>query len=158
MQVSEKITEQISAPVSRETTGDVEAQRAPMPPEATENRLSALAEVFGDGAFSASCPTRVVLDHVTSKWGVLVLVALTDRTLRWGELRRTVPGISEKMLAQTLKTFERDGLVAREARPVIPPHVEYSLTPLGDELVTLLHPLLRWITRKTPEILAYTPA
>ncbi len=110
-------------------------------------------DLFADGLFSANCPTRVVLDHVTSKWGVLVLVSLTGNTLRWGELRRTVDGISEKMLAQTLKTFERDGLVQRVARPVIPPHVEYSLTPRGDELVALLHPLLDWITATAPAIL-----
>ncbi|GAB6897758.1 winged helix-turn-helix transcriptional regulator [Kineosporia succinea] len=104
----------------------------------------ALDEIFPGGTFPANCPSRVVLDHVTSKWGVLVLVALERRTLRWGELRRAVEGISEKMLAQTLKTFEADGLVVREALPVIPPHVEYSLTPLGAELVTLLRPLLLW--------------
>jgi DNA-binding HxlR family transcriptional regulator len=116
---------------------------------------AALSELFPDGLFfSAACPSRVVLDHVTSKWGVLVLVALSDRTRRWGELRRSVEGISEKMLAQTLKTFERDGLVSRVARPVIPPHVEYSLTDRGDELVALLHPLLSWIVEKAPEILA----
>jgi DNA-binding HxlR family transcriptional regulator len=111
-----------------------------------------LAALYPGGVFSSACPTRVVLDHVTSKWGVLVLVALTDRTLRWGELRRSVQGISEKMLAQTLKTFEKDGLVARHARPVIPPHVEYSLTPLGDELVALLHPLLAWVAGNAIEI------
>lgn len=105
-----------------------------------------LGDLFPDGVFPAACPSRVVLDHVTSKWGVLVLVALDGRTLRWGELRRFVEGISEKMLAQTLKTLEADGLVARHARPVIPPHVEYSLTPLGEELVALLTPLLRWVT------------
>ena len=112
-----------------------------------------LDELFPDGQFPAQCPSRVVLDHVTSKWGVLVLVSLTGRTLRWGELRRSVQGISEKMLAQTLKTFEKDGLVKREARPVIPPHVEYSLTPRGDELVALLHPLLGWIVGHAEEII-----
>ena len=112
-----------------------------------------LARLFPGGVFPAACPSRVVLDHVTSKWGVLVLAALTGRTLRWSELRRSVEGISEKMLAQTLKTFERDGLVDRRSRPVIPPHVEYCLTDLGDELVALLHPLLTWIVQKAPEIL-----
>src|SRR3954454_22619362 len=101
--------------------------------------VSALSELFPGGFFSSSCPSRVVLDHVTSKWGVLVLVALDGRTLRWGELRRSVEGISEKMLAQTLKTLEADALVERVARPVIPPHVEYSLTLLGEELVALLN-------------------
>ena len=105
-----------------------------------------LGDLFPGGVFPSACPSRTVLDHVTSKWGVLVLVALDGRTLRGGELRRTVEGISEKMLAQTLKTCEADGLVAREARPVIPPHVEYSLTPPGRELVDLLKPLLRWIS------------
>jgi len=113
----------------------------------------ALAQLFPGGVFPSACPSRVVLDHVTSKWGVLVLVALTERTLRWGELRRSVQGISEKMLAQTLKTFERDGLVARHARTVIPPHVEYSLTARGDELVALLYPLLSWVADNAVEIL-----
>ena len=97
------------------------------------------------GAFEVNCPSRVVLDHVTSKWGVMVLVALDHRTLRWSELRRTVDGVSEKMLAQTLRTLESDGFVHRESRPVIPPHVEYSLTPLGDELVQRLLPLFDWV-------------
>ena len=113
-----------------------------------------LEQVFPDGSFPQNCPSRVVLDHVTSKWGVLVVVALDGRTLRWGELRRVVQGISEKMLAQTLKTFEADGLVVRRARPVIPPHVEYSLTPLGEELVTLLRPLLLWAAHNADAMLA----
>lgn len=99
------------------------------------------------------CPTRVVLGHVTSKWGVLVLVALRGRVMRWHELRRTITGVSEKMLAQTLRTFESDGLVRRDARPVIPPYVEYQLTPLGDELVTLLLPLMEWLGSNTPAML-----
>lgn len=99
------------------------------------------------------CPVRTVLDHVTGKWSILVLVALTDHTLRWSVLRRAVPGVSEKMLAQTLRTLEADGLVLREALPVIPPHVEYSLTPRGQELVAVLQPLLAWSARNAEEIL-----
>ena len=98
----------------------------------------------------ATCSTRVVLDHVFGKWGVLVLAG---RTLRWGELRREVAGVSEKMLAQTLQTFERDGLVHRNALPVIPPHVEYSLTPRGQELVDRLLPLMEWISEHADEML-----
>ena len=64
--------------------------------------VNALNELFPGGFFMSACPSRVVLDHVTSKWGVLVLVSLKSRTLRWGELRRSVEGVSEKMLAQTL--------------------------------------------------------
>ena len=103
---------------------------------------------------TANCPTRVVLDHVTSKWGVLVLAALADGTLRWGELRREVDGISEKMLAVTLRTFESDGLVHREAYPEIPPRVEYSLTPLGVELSGAMAPLLTWVVANAEAVLA----
>jgi DNA-binding HxlR family transcriptional regulator len=103
--------------------------------------------------FPAQCPSRTVLEHVTSKWGVLVLVALRGRTMRWSELRRSVEGVSEKMLAQTLQTLERDTLVLREARPVIPPHVDYSLTPLGRDLVKHLLPLLEWISANAEVIL-----
>lgn len=106
-----------------------------------------------DGVFAAACPTRVVLDHVTSKWGVLVVVALAERQLRWGELRRGVEGISEKMLAQTLKTLEQDGFVLREAQPTIPPRVDYSLTPLGRDLADRLLPLVSWIAENTSRIL-----
>jgi DNA-binding HxlR family transcriptional regulator len=106
-----------------------------------------------DGVFPAACPTRVVLDHVTSKWGVLVIVALAERSLRWGELRRGVEGISEKMLAQTLKLLESDGFVLREAQPTIPPRVDYSLTPLGQELASQLLPLVSWIADNTSRIL-----
>ncbi|UFU06921.1 winged helix-turn-helix transcriptional regulator [Ruania halotolerans] len=100
---------------------------------------------LGPGTFTHQCPTRALLDHVTSKWGVLVLVALSSRSLRWGELRRAVDGVSEKMLAQTLRTLEQDGLVLREAQPTIPPRVDYSLTDPGRELAGHLVPLLRWV-------------
>lgn len=75
------------------------------------------------------CPSRLVLEHVTSRWGVLVLAALLERSYRFSELRREIGGVSEKMLAQTLQTLERDGFVHRDAKPVIPPRVDYSLTP-----------------------------
>jgi DNA-binding HxlR family transcriptional regulator len=109
---------------------------------------------FPDGVPPAACPSRTVLDHVTSRWGVLVLLALTRGTLRWSQLRRAVQGVSEKMLAQTLQTLERDGLVRREALPVIPPHVEYTLTPLGEGLVARLVPLVAWIAEHAEEIVA----
>jgi DNA-binding HxlR family transcriptional regulator len=113
---------------------------------AVSNQAGRMQMLFQDGVLAAACPSRIVLDHVMSRWGVLVLVALADRTLRWGELRRAVQGVSEKMLAQTLRTLEQDGLVHREARPVIPPHVEYSLTPLGDDLMLHLAPLMEWLS------------
>ena len=106
------------------------------------------------GVFSEACPTRTVLDHVMSKWGVLVLLSLTDGTRRWGELRRSVDGISEKMLASTLRTLAADGLVARTSYPEVPPRVEYALTPLGAELVERMMPLMEWIQHNADEIVA----
>ncbi|MFT4211156.1 MAG: helix-turn-helix domain-containing protein [Microbacterium sp.] len=104
------------------------------------------------GTFSHACPTRTVLDHVMSRWGVLVLAALSDGTLRWGELRRTVDGISEKMLGSTLRTLTGDGLVERESFPTVPPHVEYRLTPLGRDLMARMLPLLSWIAEHADAI------
>jgi len=100
----------------------------------------------GSDVFDPECPARTLLDHITSRWGVLILVALSGGTMRWGELRRWARGISEKMLAQTLRTLEADGLVLREQHPVVPPHVDYSLTDRGRELAALLLPLMRWVS------------
>jgi DNA-binding HxlR family transcriptional regulator len=102
--------------------------------------------------FPAACPSRTVLDHVTSKWGVLVLVALSEGPQRWSELRRRAQGISEKMLAQTLRTLEADGFVHRDALPVIPPRVDYSLTDRGRDLSALLVPLVDWVTEHADAI------
>ena len=104
--------------------------------------------------FTAECPTRAVLDHVMSRWGVLVLSALADGELRWGALRRIVPGISEKMLSQTLKSLERDGLVTRTQYAEIPPRVEYELTETGRELIVPLRELEIWATSHMADILA----
>ena len=95
--------------------------------------------------FSERCPSREVLKHVTGRWGVLLLVALMDGSQRFGELRRRVGGISEKMLAQTLQWLEQDGFVQRIALPVVPPHVEYRLTPLGEEVGHKVGALAEWI-------------
>ena len=107
--------------------------------------VSARGNLSG-GVFDPSCPSRVLLDHVTSRWGVLVLVALSNGTMRWGEIRRWVRGVTEKMLAQTLRTLEADGLIDRHAYPEVPPRVDYSLTAHGRELVALLVPLVDWVT------------
>lgn len=105
------------------------------------------------GVFSDGCPTRTVLDHVMGKWGVLVLVTLSDGTQRWGELRRGISGISEKMLASTLKTLEADGLVRRTAHPEVPPRVEYSLTDRGRDLMERLLPLMAWVAENADAML-----
>ena len=92
-----------------------------------------------------ACPdTRMLVEHVTSKWGVLVLLALDEQTMRWSELKREIAGVSEKMLIQSLQTLEADGLVLRTALPVVPPHVEYSLTDAGRAATELLAPLVLW--------------
>jgi DNA-binding HxlR family transcriptional regulator len=95
--------------------------------------------------FSVACPSRKVLQNVTSRWGVLVLVALMSGTYRFSELRRKIGGVSEKMLAQTLQALEADGFVLRTARPVVPPHVEYSLTRMGQEVAREVESLADWI-------------
>ena len=115
-------------------------------------RAAAPAFPFAGGIFPAGCPSRTVLDHVTSKWGVLLLVALSEGPQRWSELRRRAEGISEKMLAQTLKTLEADGFVRRGAQPVIPPRVDYSLTGRGEELAALLLPLVAWVAEHAEAI------
>lgn len=117
------------------------------------NLSESIFDQFPGGVFPAACSSRVLLDHVTSKWGVLVLVSLSEGSQRWSELRRRAEGISEKMLAQTLKTLEADGLVDRDQKPVMPPRVDYSLTPLGEELAAVLVPLLRWVGHHSDEII-----
>ncbi|MFF7197763.1 winged helix-turn-helix transcriptional regulator [Streptomyces sp. NPDC088197] len=102
-----------------------------------------------------SCPERLILEHVTSRWGVLVLCELLDgAVLRFSELRRAVGGVSEKMLTQTLRTLERDGFVLRRALPVIPPHVTYSLTPLGREAAGQVRALSVWTAAAVPAVLS----
>lgn len=101
---------------------------------------------------ATACPSRDVLKHVTSRWGVLVLIALGNDTRRFGELRRMVGGVSERMLAQTLQWLESDGLVDRVAFRVVPPHVEYSLTPLGREAAEKVGVLADWIETSMPLI------
>ena len=103
--------------------------------------------------FARECPSREVLKHVTSRWGVLVLLALQDGTLRFSDLRRKVSGVSEKMLSQTLQWLEGDGFVLRTSYPVVPPHVEYSLTALGRDVGHHVLGLADWIETNLPSIM-----
>lgn len=105
--------------------------------------------------FVPDCPSRAVLKRITSSWGLLVLVALQGGTRRFSELRRRVNGVSERMLAQTLQQLEAHQLVARRSFPVVPPHVEYSLTPLGREAAAKVEDLVEWIQAN---IVALMPA
>ncbi|GAB7103703.1 helix-turn-helix domain-containing protein [Streptomyces phaeofaciens JCM 4814] len=103
-------------------------------------------------AIEGMCPYRLVLEHVTSRWGVLVLIHLLDRPHRFSELRRAIGRVSEKMLTQTLQTLERDGMVHRDAKPVIPPRVDYSLTDLGREAAEQVRGLATWTHERMDEV------
>jgi DNA-binding HxlR family transcriptional regulator len=102
---------------------------------------------------SPDCPSRIILSHVCSRWGVLVLVALRSGMHRFSDLRRKISGISEKMLSQTLQTLESDGFIDRKALPVVPPHVEYRLTALGEEVAVQVDTLASWIQDNLPRIM-----
>jgi DNA-binding HxlR family transcriptional regulator len=100
------------------------------------------------------CPSRPILQHLTSRWGTLVMVSLATGPHRFAEMRRKVGGVSERMLSQTLKDLEGDGFVLRTAHPVVPPHVDYQLTPLGQEAAAHVVALVGWIEGALPEIMA----
>ncbi|OFI32134.1 winged helix-turn-helix transcriptional regulator [Alteromonas lipolytica] len=105
-----------------------------------------LTEKFRQGNVRLNaCPSRNVLKDVTSRWGVLVFLTLQQGTHRYSELRHKINGVSEKMLTQTLHALEEDGFVLRTAHPVIPPHVEYSLTESGKEVAVRVEELVNWI-------------
>ena len=130
----------------------------PLTPDVTDETPPTLADQMRRGElFAADCPSREVLKHVTSRWGVLLLVALLGGTHRFSDLRRKVGGVSEKMLAQTLQWLEGDGFVARKAYPVVPPHVEYTLTPMGVEVARQVEGLADWIEGNLFRILAARP-
>ncbi|MDC7690752.1 winged helix-turn-helix transcriptional regulator [Vogesella indigofera] len=118
----------------------------------TDTGKLAAAMRRGD-VLAAQCPSREILKHVTSQWGILVLMALMEGTHRFSELRRKIGGVSEKMLAQTLQQLEQDGFVSRVSYPVVPPHVEYSLTPLGDGIGLHVEALTDWIEHNLPSII-----
>ncbi|MFM2068335.1 MAG: hypothetical protein RLZZ584_3244 [Pseudomonadota bacterium] len=119
----------------------------------TEQPASLSARARRGELLSAQCPSREVLQHVTSRWGVLLLVVLMDDVHRFSELRRKVGGVSEKMLSQTLKWLEADGFVDRKSYATVPPHVEYTLTPLGRQVGEHVRSLADWIETSLPVIL-----
>lgn len=121
--------------------------------ETTPETLS--SKLMRGDVMADQCPSRAILNHVTGRWGVLLLIALRSGTHRFSELRRKVGGISEKMLAQTLQALERDGFVQRISYPVVPPHVEYCLTPLGEQVSEKVADLADWIEVNLGEILAW---
>ncbi len=103
-------------------------------------------------ASTQSCAIRDLLDRLADKWSLLVVELLGDGTKRFSELRREIDGISQRMLTRTLRQLERDGLVDREVHPVVPPRVDYSLTPLGATLLDAVQPLVAWTRAHRDEI------
>jgi len=104
---------------------------------------------------SPGCPSRVVLERIADKWTALIIQVLARRTMRYTELKREIGEISQKMLTQTLRSLERDGLVRRKVYPVASPKVEYSLTPLGRTLIEPLQGLCRWTEKHLAEMESY---
>lgn len=102
--------------------------------------------------FSRNCSSREILQNVTSRWGLLALVALLDGELRFNALRRRVDGVSERMLSVTLQSLERDGYVRREMLQAIPPRVEYSLTEAGTQVAQRLFGLIELVEAQVDEV------
>lgn len=105
-------------------------------------------------AYNPDCPTRQILDRIGDKWAVLILLTLKDGPVRFNLLRRRIGAISQKMLSQTLKNLERDGLVSRAAYPTVPVTVEYALTPLAGGLIGILDDITRWAENHVGDIMA----
>lgn len=103
-------------------------------------------------AFLAACPTRKLLDRISDKWVSLVLVALAEGPRRYNDIARVIAGVSQKMLTQTLRTLERDGLVDRTVTPAVPVRVDYELTPLGHTLLPVMRSIKVWAEAHIEEV------
>lgn len=110
--------------------------------------MSRIPKFFDD----EDCPVREILDHVGDKWTSLILSNLVGGSLRFSEIKRRLPGISQRMLTETLRGLERNGILRRTVYPSVPPKVEYSLTPLGESLVPLVQALVNWSLEHRSEI------
>lgn len=103
--------------------------------------------------FSAACPSRAVLEHLSEKWSLLILHLLADGPKRTSDLRRAIGGVSEKMLIQTLRKLERNGFVARRSYNEVPPRVDYRLTDLGQSLAPVVQAFDRWIEERIVDVI-----
>lgn len=120
--------------------------------ETVASRAELWAETWRGDARAAACPTRLLLDRIADKWTVLILVTLEAGPLRFNALRRHVEGVSQKMLSQTLKQMERDGLISRTVEATVPVSVTYGLTPLGLSLYAVMQPLMDWAETHMPMV------
>jgi DNA-binding HxlR family transcriptional regulator len=114
--------------------------------------LSEESQGGADDWNAGNCPVRDVLNHIAGKWATLILQALAERPCRFGELRRLVPDISQRMLTQTLRDLQRDGYIDRTVFPTKPPSVEYSMTALGRSLYEPLERVLSWAADNHPAV------
>lgn len=102
---------------------------------------------------SKDCPSREILEHLTSRWGTLVMIVLLDGTKRFSEIRQAVEGVSERMLAETLKRLEQDGMLTRKSMNTVPPHVEYTLTEHGRQAGQRIKNLVDWLEEQLPNLI-----
>lgn len=117
----------------------------PMPPHGRFEQVSERVRNYNAAPMSvAVCPVRTIMDMVGSKWSALLIMALAERPHRFGEIKRAVSDILQRMLAQSLRELQRDGLISRTVHPTAPPTVEYALTPLGMSLLQPLTQLIGW--------------
>src|ERR1700677_4421275 len=131
------------------TTIDVLVKKAP-----SRNLVSQREPATAPDPYAAGCPTRQLLDRVGDKWTVLTLGLIRDKPLRFNALRRDIEGVTQKMLSQTLKQMERDGLITRTVLPTMPVSVEYAITPLGQTLAAVLDGLQLWARDHIADVLA----
>jgi DNA-binding HxlR family transcriptional regulator len=109
-------------------------------------------EASADKPFDTSCPVRGVLDSISDKWSMLLVMTLATGPKRFNQLRRDIPDISQKMLTQTLRELQRDGMVSRQVFDTKPPSVEYRLTPMGQSIIVPFGHLIRWANANHPDI------
>mgnify|MGYP003393014557 CR=1 FL=1 len=102
--------------------------------------------------YAAHCPTRLLLDRIADKWTVLLLTTLAGEPMRFNALKRRIEGVSQKMLSQTLRQIERDGLVTRTVEATVPVSVTYAITPLGLTLLHALQPVTDWAETRMAEV------
>lgn len=114
--------------------------------------IAPLTQMMREYSDPSACPVRNVLDQLGDKWSVLIITALAHRPYRFGELRREIPDISQRMLTQTLRDLQSDGLIEREVFPTTPPSVEYRLSPMGRSFLVPLSAMVDWAFEHFPAI------
>jgi len=142
----------VGALCAAEAADTAEAARTARVPSAAEGAGGAGTAATAAGAHPTTCRAREVLQRVGDKWSVLVIDLLGQGTMRFTELHRAIDGITARMLTVTLRGLERDGIVTRTIHPVIPPRVEYALTPMGRTLLDTIGQLVSWTDSHLPEI------